>query len=58
MLQTPEPPPESASDVEPEALAQDAADSGPESLGEDGGDARATPDAGADQGDVGGDEQA
>jgi large subunit ribosomal protein L19 len=45
-------------DIEPEALAEDATDSGPESQTGTEPDAQSTPDADADEGDVGGDEPA
>jgi large subunit ribosomal protein L19 len=45
-------------DIEPEALAEDATDSGPRSQAGAAPDAQSTPDADADEGDVGGDEPA
>ncbi len=45
-------------DIEPEALAEDATDSGPQSQAGAESDAESSPDADADEGDVGGDEPA
>ncbi len=53
-----ESPAEPASDTEPEDLAEDAADSGRQASGEAGGDPELASDAGAERGDVGGDEPA